>query len=376
MLKFFGIIILCIFLIACDHQDRKRQTIISVEKISTNKHIYYNGIIKPIHEQLIISPAGGVVSKINFHYGDFVSKNELLFTIHSPQIEDEFREVIGNYLRMKQAYLNGKKSLAGTEMLYKEKIVSEQEYLNEKNQFQVNFLNYIEASNKLKKYLVFIPSYKQELIDNSLSNFDAMSKILKESIEDLIISAPTSGIILFPEDRNSDNSKLLQIGSQIKKDEVLLDIGDLSGLSVTINATESDVNHLSLGLPVSLSFSSDLELELHGNIASIAKQAVDTTNNDFTLFPVTINILKINRGQLNKIRIGMNAKVDVLIQEPPAIKIPIESVFQKNDKFWVTIFDPKTHKRSNREVKTGETSLTDITILSGLNPGEKIIVDD
>ncbi|MBA2655346.1 MAG: efflux RND transporter periplasmic adaptor subunit [Gammaproteobacteria bacterium] len=378
MLPYFCALIVCILLAACHSQEnaKKQTNIITVNLRSSDAHLYYNGTIKPIQEDLIISPAGGVISKINFHYGDFVKKGDLLFTIHSQEMENEFRETISNYLRVKQSYLDSKKSIMGTEMLYNEKIISEQEYSNEKSQYHNNFLNFIDASNKLKHYLVFMPSSLQTTMDMSVSDTNGVSKILQENMQDLTIYAQTSGIVLFPEEKSSDGVKELHAGSRIKRDDVLLNIGDLSGLSVTANISENEVNRLKVGAPAILSFASDLELELRGKIVSIAKQAKNGENIGFSLFPVVIHIPQLPPDKLNKIRVGMNAKIDMVIEDPPAIRIPIAAVFQKDDRQWVKIIDPKTEKIIDREVKTGPTTQNEVMIQSGLHSGDRVIAND
>lgn len=376
MFRYICLFVLCLSLNACHHKSTKENIVFYVEKKSDKRHLYYQGVVKPINEELIISPTGGIVTKINFHYGDFARKGDLLLTIRSPQMENEFREAMINYLKIKQAYLNSKKSMTGTEILYKEKIISEEEYFNEESQYQVNFMNYIEASNKLKQYLMFIPSFKQELIDQSLSHLNDMKKILQQDIKEIFIFAPSSGIILFSEEKDPSNLKLLQIGSQVKKDDMLLTIGDLSGLSIKTYVHENDICQLSVGMPVNLTFQSDLETELQGNIVSIAKQAINNGNADLTLFPIVMNVSKMTSYQLGKIYIGMNAKIDIIIQEHSSIRIPIKAVFQKENKNLVTVVDPKTNRMTDREVVTGRTSLEDVIILEGLSNGEKIIVHD
>ena len=175
-------LIICLLLISChaSNDSHKEPQIISVYAKNNTTHLYYNGTIKPIQADLIISPASGVISKLNFHYGDFVKKGDLLFTIHSPEMENQFREAISNYFRVRQSYLNSKKSMIGTEMLYKEKIISEKEYSNEKSQYENNVLNFVEAHIKLKQFLIYLPSYQQKIMNSSLLNLEEAKKLFKK----------------------------------------------------------------------------------------------------------------------------------------------------------------------------------------------------
>lgn len=373
--KCYILVLVFLLLTACHKNKTNEKEALLIQPRSNDLHLFYQGYIKPIHEQLIISPTIGIISHINFHYGSYVKKGDLLFTIHSPEMENEFRDTISNFFKVKQAYLTSCKNMLGTEMLYKEKIISEQEYLSEQSQHQANYLNYLDAQRKLKQYQFFFPSYEQNIVNQSFTNLEDLKNILQQNLNDITVFSPSSGIILFPEDKNSNNNKLLQVGARIKKEDILLDIGDLSGLSVTTYVPENEINHLALGMPASLTFSSSFEIELTGRIVSIAKQAINSETNDFTLFPVDILVQNITSNQLKQIRIGMHTKIDILIKQPSTITIPISAVFQKDNKDYVTLINP-LGKKIDRAVKTGATSLSDVTILNGLKSGDRILLGD
>lgn len=376
--KYFKIIAVLIFsiLLANCHSKEKQdlRRTITIYPSSNITHLYYNGIIKPIQESLVISPANGVISKMNFHYGDFVKKGDVLFTIHSPDMEREFREAITNYLRIKQAYLTSKKSMIGTEMLHKDKIISDQEYDSEKGQYQNNTLSYVEASTKLRQFLSYLPSFQEKFLTTETINLQEAVQVLQANMDDLTITAPAAGIVLFPEEKSSDD-KQFQIGVEVKKNDSLVTIGNLNGLAITANVTENDINNIKPGRTVMLSFQSDLEMELRGKIISVAKQAKNTDNTSFSTFPVVIQVPSLTPAQIQKIRVGMNAKLDILIEQPPTIKIPITAVTEKDHRFYVnTILDDG--KIISKEVITGTTSQYEVTILKGLNKGDRIVTND
>lgn len=370
------IILLILSIVACHSQDKasQKQRIITVYPRSNTSHLFYNGIVKPIREDLVLGPASGVVTKMNFHYGEAIKKGDALMTLHSSEMENEFREAISNYLRNKQSYLNSKKSMAGTEMLFREKIISEQEHANEVSQFQNTTLGFIQAGAKLKQFLAYLPTYHSKSIDVETLDLNAAKDILQENMDDLIIYAPSTGIVLFPEEK-TDNFKQVQVGSEIKKHDVLLEIGDLSGLSVTTNVTENDVNAVIPGRKVILTFQSDAELEMQGVIISVAKQAKNSDTLGFSAFPVVVNVPKISEQQAQKIRVGMNTKLDILIEEPPSIKIPIKAIKEINGKTCVLLMD-SAGKTYYSQVRTGTTSAHDVTIITGLKKGDKVVLND
>ncbi len=71
----------------------------------------------------------------------------------------------------------------------------------------------------------------------------------------------------------------------------------------------------------------------------------------------------------------MNAKLDILIEEPPSIRIPINAVTTINHRRFVKVLDSKG-KVVTKMVLTGPTSQSEVTILKGLNRGDRVVVDD
>lgn len=367
-----------LWVISCQpkHKTQRENSHIYNVSLKTDVlHLYYIGNIKPIREELIMSPASGVVNKMEFHYGDYVKKGQLLLRIHSPEMENDFREAISSYLRTKQVFLNSKKSMEGTNDLYQEKIISEQEYFNEQNQYQNNVLSFIEATNKMKQLLSYLPTAKQTVFNMSLSEIADVKKLFQNVFEDLTLYARNSGIVLFPQ-QNSESIKLIQVGYEVKKNDALLVIGDLSGVAITANISELDINHLQPGHEVLITFQAQPELELQGKIISVARQAKVTENTGFSTFPVLIQVGQLSHYQIQKIRVGMSAKIDIMVEGPPTIKVPIKAVYQQDNKNWVTLLDPTTQQAHDIPVETGMTSLDEVTITRGLKPNDKIIFHD
>jgi macrolide-specific efflux system membrane fusion protein len=71
----------------------------------------------------------------------------------------------------------------------------------------------------------------------------------------------------------------------------------------------------------------------------------------------------------------MSAKVEVRLVKTEAITLPIAAVFKKGEAAnYVRIRDPKTKAIKEVQVKTGNTTQTDVEILSGLKPGDEVVI--
>jgi HlyD family secretion protein len=361
-----------------DEQATKDSTqVITVHKQPNIAHLYYNGVIKPIKDELIISPANGIVTKVNFQYGDMITKGQQLLTLNSIDLENEFREIFTSYLKAKQAYLNSMNNMRGVEELRKSQIISDQEYFNEKSQYQNGLLAYLDAQHKLEQIAKDVPEISHKLNKLTLNDTQLIQALLRERFNNAVIHAQSSGIVLFPENSNADNdNKQIHLGYEVKKGDVLLAIGDLSGIAINTEVNEIDVNRLYRGQKVKITLSSQPEELLHGEIISVARQAKSNGNGELAMFPIVIHVPELTPQQAQNIRIGMSAKADIIISEPVQIKIPINAVFNKSGQHWVTIIDPNTGRKKEVVVTTGATTLHEVTILSGLKSGDKVINHD
>jgi HlyD family secretion protein len=361
-----------------DEQGAKdSKQVITVNKQPNIAHLYYNGVIKPIKDELIISPANGIVTKVNFQYGDTITKGQQLLTLNSIDLENEFREIFTSYLKAKQAYLNSMNNMRGVEELRKAQIISDQEYFNEKSQYQNGLLAYLDAQHKLEQIAKDVPEISHKLNKLTLNDTQLIQALLRERFNIAVIHAQSSGIVLFPENSNADNdNKQIHLGYEVKKGDVLLAIGDLSGIAINTEVNEIDVNRLYRGQKVKITLSSQPEELLHGEVISVARQAKSSGNGELAMFPIVIHVPELTPQQVQNVRIGMSAKADIIISEPVQIKIPINAVFDKSGHHWVTIVDPSSGRKKAVVVTTGATTLHEVTILNGLKSGDKVINHD
>jgi multidrug efflux pump subunit AcrA (membrane-fusion protein) len=58
------------------------------------------------------------------------------------------------------------------------------------------------------------------------------------------------------------------------------------------------------------------------------------------------------------------------------IRVPILAVNEKNNIFYVKIYDDKQSKVREAVVKTGKTTTDSVVIVAGLKSGDKIVIPD
>lgn len=385
-------LIMSVCLVACEKKaDQKATTqvkTITATLRAVPTELFYSGTISPIEVQTITSPADGTVTKLNFKYGEIVLAGKLLMTISSTKLQQDYRTALTDFLKAKEDYKNTTVNFQGTQELYTAQIISQQEYLSEKEQFDSTELAFVNAKENLEQTLKGIPGVPKqiELENLSLDDFSVISKTLQTHYDNVQIVAPTSGIALFPQkngnssDGSSDGSSSssngkIHVGSQVKQGQRLVDIGDLLGISATIQVSELVVNKIKPGQAVTITIDALPNTILSGVVTSVGAQAQTSAGSQGTLanFPVVVQVNKITPQQSNLIRVGMSIKIQISLPNPPQIIIPINAVSQQNGKTMVNILDA-SGKPSPVVVQTGATTLTDVVVTQGLKPGDQVVV--
>jgi multidrug efflux pump subunit AcrA (membrane-fusion protein) len=377
--QYFIILLLGVLtLSACHKQDKKgekeREKVVTVKEKSDSVALSYTGKINPARVVTVTCPEDGVVSKMNFKYGQMVKKDQFLMALNSVKLESEFHETVSNFLKAKDRYLNGMINFNGAQELFKEKIISRQEYSNEKSQHENDELTYIDARFKLEKILENVPGFDKSIEKLNLQDIKHIEKIFATSLEDLRIIAPAEGIVLFPvQTRSEEGPGEIVVGSDIKKGQSLLSIGDMNGITVDFQVSEADINRVKPGLEVVISTSGTNPTTLQGLVKTVAVQAKNArVSSEAASFPATAHVDNIKPQQIEYLRVGMSAKVTVKIPGKSSIMVPISAIRADKGKRWVVVVDT-AGKRSKKEVNTGQTSRTEVVINSGLKPGEKVV---
>ena len=337
----------------------------------------YSGKISPATVVTVTCPEEGVVSKIDFKYGQEVKKSQFLLALNSVKLEADFHEAVSNFLKAKDRYLIGQVNYTGANQLYKEKIISRQEFTNEKSQHENNELSYVDAKFKLEKILEHVPGFDKTIEKLNLQDIKHIEHIFATSLKDLEIKAPAAGIVLFPVQAKTDEGTgELVVGSEIKKGQALISIGDMKGISVEFQVSEADINRVKSGLEAQVSTSGAHSLNLVGQVKSIAVQAKNArAGSEAASFPATVSVENITAEQREHLRVGMSAKVLVKIPGKAELMVPIAAIQVAKGQRWVTVVDA-AGKATQRAVTTGRTTRTEVIITQGLKAGEKIRVID
>jgi len=382
---FFVLIIIISIFIAYRLQRKEEKSpenlhIVAAKLQASNVNLYYSGVTQPLKTYNVVSPVDGIIKKNYFHYGSEVLKNQLLAEISSVKIKQDYASALTNYIKDKDQYLKNKRTLEATTALYKAEIIDKETYLNDTSQFKISQLAYINTQNSLKEIIKNMPGEHQNIEELELKNIEDVQDILAKTPDEFKVYAPFNGTLLMPQksdDSAVSGSKVLDEGSEIKKYQTLVALGDMSGVSTTIYVSEMDINQIAIGQTATLTNPALPGIILYGKVTEVSRQAKqDAGSGGVASFPVHIAVPQLSDAQHRLIRVGMTLKVNIILHDSPQIKVPLKTVFEKNDHHMVDVWDIKTRTIHSVIVKTGATGLSDVAILEGIKPGDYIVVHD
>ncbi len=237
--------------------------------------------------------------------------------------------------------------------LYEEKVLSEQEFLNIKREYDRLVSNRkIEVESQRFDSLNAVVQIRQT--EATLKRTRENLEMIKANLENLYIKAPITGRL---------SSIDVEVGESINPGQNIGQIDDVSGYKVRANIDEHYIARIYEGLKGTFDFAgSTYGLEL--------TKIYPEVNNG--LFQVDLAFLDtipsgIRRGQTLQIKLQLSEDVQ-------AVQIPRGSFYNTTGGNWIFVVDPSGDFATRRDIRLGMQSPRYYQVLQGLQPGEKVVV--
>lgn len=367
------LILLTLNLMACSEPKETATQLMTVQEEKHTENLYFTAVIQPLNVSVIPAPAEGAIVEMPYQYGETVKSGATIFQLASTKFIADYKTALMQYVKAKSDFNTSQMQLTEGEFLHKNQLISDDDFKMKRANFYASQLALLQAKDALDSLLQQLNLKKDDLHRLSINDIDKITAAIHNNVESqtILIKTPMAGVLLSPP-KNEDNTKKLGKGDLIKQGEVLALMGDMSGVRVAIKVNELSINQLHLGQAVSITGAAFSQFTLHGKIARIDRQA-EASNSGLPLFPVEVIVPKLSLQEQEAIRVGMSARVAVLTSESPTLTVPLNAVFQIDGKAYVSRFNPRTKQVENVAITPGKTTLDSITVLAGLNPGDKIV---
>ncbi len=360
-----------------------------VDKISLR------GTLKPIQVVNVTSPFAGTVTEKLFEYGQSVTKGQLLMRLDTREIESKCREAESAFIKANEkrkemkdwkntdemvkamrSLDKAKRSYEETETLFKKGIVSADEYNNEKNNYENELLTYKTTKAKGEGDNVTLAK---------LDYYNARAKLadLEKQLKKANVLAPVSGtVILMDAAGDKDRKgKAVEKGTSFGEGEIMLAVGDTTGLSVSTEVDEIEVTKIKKGQQAIITGDAFPDVILKGRVDHISSQASvkggEGGAKKAASFEILIQVERLTQETADKICLGMSANLSIeILNKPDGILVPIGAVQADGADRYVMLKEAGKREAKRVNVKTGITTLDSVEILQGLKIGDEVLVKE
>ena len=357
--------------------ERNKINIATVIEGDFQEFIPVDGNVLPIKTIRLDAIEGGVVSKKHYDGGILVDKGDTILELANNALLQSFVreetqafilvnnventklnlqrnqfELRRNLLQLdyqidaaKDAYERGKK-------LYDDSIISEQEFLNLKREYDrlVDNRRIQLESNKFDS-LASVTQIRQS--EATLERTRENLEMIKRNLNNLYIKAPIDGRL---------STVDVEVGESIAPGQNIGQIDDLNGFKVRATIDEHYISRIYAGLQGTFTFASnDFGLE-------ITKVYPEVNNGLFEVDMAFDTIPNgIRRGQTLQIRLQLSENIT-------AVQIPRGSFYQTTGGNWIFVVNEDETEAVRRDIRLGRQNQRYYEVVEGLQPGEKVVV--
>ncbi len=292
-------------------------TVAEVAKSKAERNLELVGTITGNNDVAIVSEAQGRVTKVFAEVGDYKPAGSPLI-----QLDDELK--LAAFKTAEVNYQKTKKDYDRYQALLASKSVTDAQLENANLAYQGADAQYIAA---------------------------------KKEYEDTKITTPISGVI---------TSRAVDIGNYVNKNMVVAEVVDISKLKVKLNVAEADVFKLKVGDKVKISTDIYPGVTFPGKIETISDKGDEAHT-----YPVEVTFMN---SKEHPFKAGMFGKVSFIsVSKGEKLLVPRDALIG-------SIKNPQVFVIQNgiakiRDIVVGSTYNNSLEVLSGLNEGEKVVVN-
>ena len=358
--------------------DSKSINIADVTYGEFNDYIRLNGRVQPISIVQISPEEGGIVMEKVVEEGAQVKKGDVILRLANSNLdlsilnaESELAEK-QNLLRNTQVAMQQDKLTNETEKatldidtqrkqrtykqmerLYNEKLVSKEEYMQAKEDFELAQRKHNLVAQRLEQDSIYRTVQMDQMEDN-LQNMRQNVAMIRERKNKLEVRATISGELGLLD---------AELGQNISAGQMVGQINDLSDFKVEAQVDEHYIDRVINGLPATFQRqNTSFGLKVRKVYPEVREGRFRT---DFVF----------TGERPDNIRSGQTYYIDLQLGEPSeSVLIPKGTFFQVTGGNWIFVVDKDGKKAYRRTIRIGRQNPQYYEVLEGLERGERVIV--
>ena len=370
--------------------------------------VSFVGRLAPRREVPVTNRVSGKVARVLFEYGDRVEAGQPLVELDTAETRRRYLEAQAGYLdardklrdlenwensreiaRARQSLtlagmeLEARKAkLTETALLLERGVIPASEHKAAEQRYEGQRLRYAAAERDMEAARDKADADAVRIARLRLENAETRMRRLEKTLEDAVVRAPVSGVVLQPgggkggrKSGGDGDGAPLAAGRSVSEGGYLLSIADLSGLTVAGGIDEVDVVKVKPGQRVRIGGDAFPDLVFEGRIARVSPQSRATAGARVPMFDVTAAVDDLADEHFARLRLGMSANVTVVTRdEPAALLVPLSAVRGGRGNYRVRLKDRDGGAVRDVPVEVGQTTVHEVEITGGLKPGDEVIV--
>ena len=228
---------------------------------------------------------------------------------------------------------NTQRKLTESENLFKRGIIPRNELDDLKQQATQQQLDLIAARGELQQAIEQGKGEYRQIADMELTNATVKYEALRTLLDGKEVKAPFSGIVVPAPGSNSSaqgggsNNAPVQAGSKVSQGQVLFGLANIEKLKIVAKVSELDINQLHQGQAVEVLGDGFDGERLTGSVSVVSGLAIASDSQGSAQFPVTLSIPKLTPQQLQRVRLGMSARLTIVTyNNAQAIVVPSQAI--------------------------------------------------
>ena len=257
--------------------------------------------------------------------------------------------------------------------LFKQKVVSQESLDSAQTLYKVNQQNLIQAESQFQAakdsvHDITMKENEVELVNTEVIRARIALEEVEERLEETEIFAPITGVII---EKLVEEGQIIASGiSNVNGGTALATLADMSRLFIIADIDETDIGSIKIGHKVTITADAFSDRKFKGLVKRIAPQGL--VENSITIFKVKIEVLGKGRKILKPM---MSANIDIVTEHVENTVFTSRAGIRDGEqgKFAMVLKDDKPEKIA---VKTGIRNPIHVQIVSGLIPGDQVILGD
>lgn len=298
-----------------------------------------SGVVQPMKEIDIKSTISGVLEKLSVQVGDEVKIGQDLARIQYVKDPMEYKNLMKNLEVARTRYDNAWQRFQRTTELYGKRLVSSQEYENEKDELSVLLAEYEAVKSELN---MLKGRYQTEGVSN----------VIASTGEGTILDLPVK-----------EGGSVMARGT-LNEGTTIAKIADLSSLVFKGDVVEADLSKLKVGMSVRYTLSAIPDVDLDGKITLIAPMGV--VRDGIARFQITANI-NVPAMYQKYVKAGCTANATVVLRRAHGVEALDEKYFQFSDDTVYVEVKKSDGIYERRNLKTGISDGIYTEIVKGLS---------